>query len=585
MTAIVDGSAQDARPPFLEAARHSRYRDPLWFLSLAMVVVIGCLVLPPFVSLVRNSLFEMMPDGSAGAFTLENFARLAATGQFVQSAVNSVIFALFSTLLAILLGGSLAWIVERTNAPFRDLAYLMTVVSLSIPGVIYVPAWLFFLGPTGPLNDLYRLAGGSGLLFNVNSMAGMVMIEGFAWIPLTFLLFAASFRMANAELEEAARMSGANVFEMMRRVSIPLAAPAAFAGALFIFIRSLQAFDVPKLVGTGAGIKLLTTDIYDSIRSVPPQIGHASAFSVALTVLVAGLLFLYSRLALNASRYATVTGKGYKPRPLALGWARWVCGAIVVLNVMIVLALPLLTLLWVALTPFVRPVRLAAFSSLTWDNFATVLFDDRYFELITNTLIVSASAATVTMLLMVVCGWLVARRRVYHTVLDQMIALPMLIPSIVLSVAMMDLALRSPIPLYSTLSIVVIAFVVHYLPFGMRYTFTGALQLHKELEESAGVCGASPLVMLRRVVIPLLMPSIVAGWLFIFLNASRDLSTAIILSGPDTKTIAVAIFDQAINGQFSEVAALGLLWSLMMSVVAMVFYFLVQRRSGNGISF
>lgn len=585
MTAIIDGPAQDARPPLLEAARRTRYRDPLRFLSLVMVVIIGCLVLPPFVALVRNSLFEMMPDGSAGAFTLDNFTRIAATGQFVESTINSVVFALFSTLLAILLGGTLAWIVERTNAPFRDLAYLMAVVSLSIPGVIYVPAWLFFLGPTGPLNDLYRLAGGSGLLFNVNSMAGMVLIEGFGWIPLTFLLFAASFRMANAELEEAARMSGASVFEMMRRISVPLAAPAALAAALFIFIRSLQAFDIPKLVGTGAGIKLLTTDIYDSIRSVPPQIGHASAFSVALTVLVAGLLFLYSRLALNASKFATVTGKGYKPRPLALGWARWVCGGIVILNVMIVLALPLLTLLWIAVTPFVRPVRPAAFSSLTWDNFSTVLFDDRYFELITNTLIVSASAATVTMLLMVVCGWLVARRRVYHTALDQMIALPMLIPSIVLSVAMMDLALRSPIHLYSTLSIIVIAFVVHYLPFGMRYTFTGALQLHKELEESAGVCGASPLVMLRRVVIPLLMPSIVAGWLFVFLNASRDLSTAIILSGPDTKTIAVAIFDQAINGQFSEVAALGLLWSLLMSVVAMMFYFLVHRRSGKGFSF
>ncbi|WP_144222448.1 ABC transporter permease [Mesorhizobium amorphae] len=305
-----------------------------------------------------------------------------------------------------------------------------------------------------------------------------------------------------------------------------------------------------------------------------------------MTVVVAGLLYLYSRLAMNASRFATVTGKGYKPRPLALGWARWVCGGIVLLNVLIVLVLPLLMLLWVAVTPFIRPVRWSAFSSLTSDNFALVLTDDRYLELVTNTLIVSASAATVTMLLMVICGWLVARRRVYHTALDQMIALPMLIPSIVLSVAMMDLALRSPIPLYSTLTIVVIAFVVHYLPFGMRYTFTGSLQLHKELEESAGVCGATPLGMLRRIVVPLLMPSIVAGWLFVFLNASRDLSTAIILAGPDTKTIAVAIFDQAINGQFSEVAALGLLWSAMMSIVAMIFYFLVQRRSsGGGISF
>lgn len=563
-----------------------RYRDPLWLLSLVMVVIVGILVIPPFVALVRNSLFEILPDGSSGAFTLDNFARLTANGYFLQSTTNSVVFAVSSTVLAILLGGSLAWIVERTNAPFRDLAYLMAVVSLSIPGVAYVPAWLFFLGPTGPLNDLYRLAGGHGLLFNVSSMTGMVIIEGFGWIPLTFLLFAASFRMANAELEEAARMSGASVFEMMRRVSIPLAAPAAFAAALFIFIRSLQAFDIPKLVGTGAGIKVLTTDIFDSMSTVPPQIGHASAFSVALTIVVAGLLYLYSRLALNASRFATVTGKGYKPRPLALGWVRWVCGAIVLLNILIVLVLPLLTLLWVAVTPFLRPVRWSALSSLTGDNFALVLSDDRYLELITNTLIVSASAATVTMALMVVCGWLVARRRVMHTVLDQMIAMPMLIPSIVLSVAMMDVALRSPIPLYSTLTIIVIAFVVHYLPFGMRYTFTGTLQLHKELEEAAGVSGASSLGMLRRVVMPLLMPSIVAGWLFIFLNASRDLSTAIILAGPDTKTIAVAIYDQATNGQFSEVAALGLLWTAMMSVVAMVLYFLIQRRSnGGGFSF
>lgn len=557
-------------------------RDPLWILSLAMVVIVGCLVLPPFFVLLCNSFFELNPDGSIGAFTLDNFARLASNKQLAQSAINSFVFASLSTLLALLLGGPLAWIVERTDAPFRDLAYLMTIVSLSIPVIIYVPAWLFFLGPTGPLNDLYRTVTGSdGLLFDVNSIAGMVLIEAFGWVPMSFLLFAASFRSANAELEEAARMSGAGFFEMMRRISIPLAAPAVLAAALFIFVRALQSFDVPKLAGTAAGINLLTTDIFDSIRAVPPQIGHASAFSVVLTILVVGLMYLYSGLAKNASRFATVTGKGYKPRTLALGRARWLCGAVVLLNALIVLVLPLLTLLWIALTPYVQPIRMSGFSSLTMENFAIVIDDDRYLELIVNTLKVAAAAATATMLLMLVCGWLVARRRAYHTLLDQMTTLPMLLPGIVLSVAMMDLALRSPIRLYSTLTILVIAFVVHYLPYGMRYVFSGVLQLHKELEECAGVCGASPLVVLRRVIIPLLMPSILAGWLFIFLNASRELSTAVILAGPDTKTIAVAIFDQAINGQFSEVAALGLLWSFLMSLVAMVFYVLVQRRSGR----
>lgn len=381
-------------------------------------------------------------------------------------------------------------------------------------------------------------------------------------------------------------MSGASIATMVWRVSVPLAAPAALATGLFIFIKTLQAFDVPKLVGTSAGIKLLTTDIYDDIRaSVPPQVGHASAYSVVLTVVVAGLMYFYSRLSLNASRFATVTGKGFRPRPLPLGRFRWLGGGLIWANFLVVLGLPLLTLLWVALTPYIQPIRPSAFGNLTLENFAIVVSDSSYLELVVNTLIMAASAATATMVLMVICGWLVARRRTFHTALDQLITLPMLLPGIVLSVAMMDVALRSPVPLYSTMTIMVIAFMIHFLPYGMRYTFSGVLQIHKELEESAGVSGASPALTLRKVVVPLLWPSILAGWLFIFLNASRDLSTAIILAGPDTKTIAVAIFDRAVNGEFSEVAALGLLWSLLMSVFAMAFFVVARRQATAAFGF
>lgn len=549
-------------------------------LALAMLLVIACLVLPPVVTLVQNSLFVMNPDGSHGAFTLDNFTHLVSEKGILASGWNSIQFAALSTLFSLLFGASLAWVVERTDAPHRSLAYLMTVVSLGIPLIIYVPAWLFLLGPVGPFNELYRnLTGNGGNLFTVNSIAGMVAIETLGWLPMSFLLFAASFRTANAELEEAARMSGAGILTMVLRVSIPLAAPAALATGLFIFIKTLQAFDVPKLVGTSAGIKLLTTDIYDDIRAaVPPKVGQASAYSVVLTVLVAGLMYLYSRLSLNASRFATVTGKGFRPRPLPLGRLRWLGGGLIWANCIVVLVLPILTLLWIALTPFVRPVRVAAFKSLTLDNFRVVLGSHGYFELIVNTLITAAAAASVTMALMVVCGWLVARRQAFHAVTDQLITLPMILPGIVLSVAMMDVALRAPIPLYSTLTIVVIAFVIHFLPFGMRYTYGGVLQIHKELEESAGVCGASPGKILLKVVMPLLWPAIMAGWVFIFLNAARDLSTAIILAGPDTKTIAVAIFDRAVNGELSEVAALGLLWSLLMSSIAIVFYLVMKRR-------
>lgn len=582
---MTDGAIIGADPalPSRSLATAGRRPDPFRFMSLAMLAVVAVLVLPPVFVLVQNSLFVMNADGSHGAFTLDNFTHLFDDSNILRSGWNSVQFAALSTVFSLLFGGSLAWVVERTDTPARGLAYLMTTVSLGIPLIIYVPAWLFFLGPVGPPNTVYHQLGGEGVLFNVNSITGMVMIETLGWLPLSFLLFAASFRAANAELEEAARMAGASIPTMVRRISVPLAAPAALATGLFIFINTLQAFDVPKLVGTSAGIKLLTTDIYDDIReAVPPQVGHASAYSIVLTIVVAGLMVLYSRLSLNASRFATVTGKGFRPRPLPLGRFRWLAGAFVWANFLIILGIPILTLLWLSLTPYVQAVRLAAFGNLSLDNYRIVLGGGgHYLDLVVNTLITAIGAATVTMALMVVCGWLVARRRSLHTALDQLITLPMLLPGIVLSVAMMDLALRSPVPLYSTLTILVLAFVIHYLPYGMRYTFSGVLQIHKELEESAGVSGASPAVTLRKVVVPLLWPSILAGWLFIFLNASRDLSTAIILAGPDTKTIAVAIFDQATNGDFGEVAALGLAWSFLMSSVAVAFYMVMRRRGGS----
>lgn len=557
--------------------------NPLTLLAGGMMLVIAILIVPPVFVLLQNSLFVTHPDGSHGAITFEYFVSLFQEDGILRSGANSLKFAVLTTFFSLVLGGSLAWIVERTDAPFRGLAFLMSVVSLGIPLIIYVPAWLSFLGPIGPVNEIYRtLSGDSGNLFEVNSIAGMVLIETLGWLPLSFLLFAANFRAANAELEEAARMSGASIASMVWRISIPLAAPAVFAVGLFILISALQSFDVPKLVGTSANIKLLTTDIYDSIRAaVPPKVGLASAYSVILSIAVAGLMFFYSRVSRNASRYATVTGKGYRPRLLPLGRYRWLGGAFVITTVFVVLAVPLLSLLWIALTPYSEPISVAALSTLTLENFAIVLGSSDYLGLVLNTVVSAAAAATITMAIMVVCGWLVARRRRFHAVIDQMTAMPMLIPGIVLSVAMMDVALRSPIPLYSTLSIIVIAFVIHYMPYGMRYTFGGVLQIHRELEESAGVSGASSLAVLRRIVVPLLWPAVLAGWIFIFLNASRDLSTPIILAGPDTKTIAVAIFDQAANGEFSEVAALGLLWSLLMSSVAMIFYVCMRRRGGN----
>ncbi|MCC6197904.1 MAG: iron ABC transporter permease [Burkholderiales bacterium] len=552
-------------------------------LALAMVAVLGLLVVPPLVVLVQNSVSIPLADGSHGGFTWTHYAKLLTDPKLYASSTNSVVFALLSTIVALVLGGLLAWVVERTNAPLRGLAYLTAIISMGMPLILYVLSWIYLFGRAGPLNDIYRrLSGSQDLLFNVHSMGGMVMIEAFSWVPLVFLLFSATFRSANAEMEEAARVSGASLFAMIRRISLRLARPAMLATALFVFIRSLEAFDVPTLIGRPAKINLLTSDIFFSIRAVPPDIGHASAFSVMLTLVIAVLMYFYGRIARHADRYATVTGKGFRPRSLDLGWARWLGGALVIFVFLVVLALPMVALAWVSFQPFVRAMRWEALFSMTLANYAAVFREAAYLNLTLNTLVAAAAAATLTMLLMLLTGWLVARRKPAATLLDQLTTLPLLLPGIVLGVALMELALRSPIPIYGTLWVIVFAFVIRYMPYGMRYTFSGVLQIHRELEEAAHVAGASTLIALRRIVVPLLLPALAAGWLFVFLNAARELSIPVLLAGPDSQTMAVAIYEQSTQGQFSELAALGLLWTLLMTVFAVWFYYLVRRQSIGG---
>jgi iron(III) transport system permease protein len=549
-------------------------------LGVVMIVVIGVLVLPPLWMLIRTSFAETHVGLSTGGFTLQHYVQLFSGTNLLAAAWNSVVFAVLATTLSLLFGATLAWIVERTDAPMKSLAYLTTIISLGTPYILYVTAWLFLLGRAGPFNDAYRtLFDVTGTPFNVNSMAGMVLVEGFLWSPLVFLLLSATFRAANAEMEEAARMSGASIVDSIRYISLRLARPAILALALFVFIRNLEAFEVPALIGMPGRVDVLTTEIYRRIKEMPPQLGLASAFSVILLLVVAVLLFFYARISKQAEKYASITGKGYRPRPFQLGRARWVAGGIIFFNFLIVLALPLFAIFWMSVMPFIRPIRWAGVSAMTVKHYAAVLSSPYYIELVVNTLLVAAGTATVAMLLAVIAGWLAARRRPGGAIVDQLITVPLVFPGLVMGVALLELALQMPFPIYGTLWLIGIGFVIRYIPYGMRYAYSGVLQIHSELEQAAGVAGANTLQMMRRVIGPLLWPAIASGWLFIFLIATKEISLPLLLAGPGSQTIAVAMFDLWANGQGGEVAALGLLWAILMSLCATVLYGFLRQQS------
>lgn len=548
-----------------------------------LALVIAVLVVPPLWSLIAGSLHRTTETGAAGDFTFDYYKRLLTDRRFFTSLTNSALFAVGSAALAILCGGTIAWLVARTNVPFKGCAYLTAIVSLGTPFVLYVTAWLFLLGRAGPLNDVLRSFGGDDpAQVNIYSVGGMILIEGFLWSPMAFLLLSAVFGAANADYEDAARMCGAGIFATLRRISLRLAFPGFCAVALLVAIRSIEAFEVPALVGLPGNVKVLTTDIFlDMKRNVPPDFGYSSAFSVVLLGLAAILIAFYTRLLRNSARYQTVTGRAFRPREFDLGRWRPLGGALVVANFLVILVVPVSGLLWLSLMPFSQTVSREGFGLLTLANYVTVLHTGVYVQEAWQTFLIAAGAATGAMALMVAAAWLVVRRRRGAFLLDQLATVPLIFPGIVLGVAMMQIFLAAPVSIYGTLWAFVIAFTIRFLPYGMRYASSGMLQIHTELEESAIVAGARMATVLRRIVIPLAAPSILAGWLFIFLVVSRDLSLAVMLASPSAQPVAVTMFDLWSNGQGTELAAFGLIWTALMTVVAALFYWLGRRSAAS----
>ena len=557
-------------------------RDERVVLVAIIAGIFAILVLPPLIFLLKGA-FTVTQNGETH-FSAHRFAVVLAQRGIWTSAYNSFVFALGSALLALVIGGVNAWLVERTDTPSKPLAYLTTIISLGTPYVLYTSAWLLLLSRSGPINSWYReLTGETGVLINVYGLGGMILIEGLLWSPLVFLLLGSTLRNFNPDLEEAARMSGAGTWQTLRRITFRLSLPSVLALAMLVFIRTVEAFEVPALVGLPGRVHVLTTDIYEMMhRTMPPDVGSASTLSTLLLCIVAVLLWYYGRLTRNAERFATITGKNFRPNKIPLGKFRFLGGAVLVLNFLCLLILPMLILVWASLLPFYQTVRASAFKLLSFKHYFRIFESDRYLSLLGNTLLVAVVTATIVMVITAIAAWLSVRKLPGARMVDQLGTVPLVFPGIVLGVGVMQFFLSMPIGVYGTIWIIVWAFLINYLPYGIRYSYAGMLQVHRELEEAAAVSGASPFLAFRRIVFPLLAPSLVAGWLFIFLLATRVLTLPVLLSGPSSQTMAVAMFDLWSNGQGPELAALGLLWSFAMTAVALIFYFFA-RRSGVGL--
>ncbi len=547
-----------------------------------VVVLIGLLsagIIPPFVFLVYSSLHQLDADGAFGALTFANFAAIFNDRALATTLINSALYPLGAALVALGIGVAQAWLAERTDASFRQILYVAAIISLGVPYVLYIVAWLLLLSKAGPVNAiLQQLFGGTGPYVNVYSLGGMMFVEGMLWSPLAFLLLSPVFRNSDASFEEAASICGAGLFSTLRHITIRMVRPALLAFGLLAFIKASEAFEVPALVGLPGSKRVLTSTIYQTLTlSIPPDNGSASAFGVLLLIIMAILLHIYNRVAAQTYRYQTVTGKGFRPRVIRLGRWRYAAGALIVAIPLVVIVVPLATILWAALLPYYQPFSIAALPKLGVANFVQVLHSRSFQSSIVNTLVLGASAATLVTALSVIAGWCVARRMRGSALLDTLAALPLVFPAIVLGLAFLQIFVHGGTHVYGTLLSLVIASTVAYMPYGLRYAQLGVIQIHPELEEAAAIAGARQGTAFFQIVLPLLVPAMISCWLFVFLIAVRAVSLMLLLVGPDSQIVAVTLFDFWNNGQVGELAALGCVWTAIMTVFSVAFLALARR--------
>jgi iron(III) transport system permease protein len=548
-------------------------------LVIVLAAILLVLIVPPALFLLNVSLHETRPDGSFGAFTLRFYRGLFAERLFAVSLRNTLIYAFGSAAIGIIIGTGQALIVERTNTPGRQLAFFGAIISLGVPHILYVVAWLLLLGRAGPVNDAIQFLSGRAQAIDVYSMAGMAVIEGIGFVPLTFLLMSAALRSMDASFEEAAIMAGANPLRAFRAVTLRMAAPALCALALLFFARAFESFEVPALVGLAGNINVLTTTIFQAMhRTGMPSYGEAGAYSICLVVVVALLLMGQSRLSRHAHKYQTITGKGFRPRIIDVGRWRHLSAVILLALFLIVTVIPVAMLVFTSLQPFYDGISVAALARSSLDNYRVLLGPGDFRDSIVNTLILGAATATVVTPFTALCAWLVVRRAPGAALLDHLATLPLVFPALILGVAFLDVFVNMPLPLYGTLFSVIIASTMRYLPFGMRYAFAGALQIHPDLEGAATIAGAPGAALFRRIVMPLLAAALVSAWLVVFLLSVQIVALPLLLVGPGSQVMAVTLFELWQNGQVTELASMGVVWIALMTVVSTAFYMLTRNR-------
>jgi iron(III) transport system permease protein len=506
-------------------------------------------------------------------YTWANYRAVFSDPFVFEVAGNTLIFTITTTFFALLFGLPIAWLTERTTIPGKTFIYAIMTIGLLIPGIYTAMGWTMIAHPRiGIVNrwlvELFDLEDGP---INIATPIGMGFVQGLSLAALAFILTSQMFRAMNPSLEEAARVHGMSYPRILRRVTLPLAKPGILAAVIYILTIGIATFDIPAILGLGNRVYMLSTFIY---LKVHPQGAGLPDYGItgvvgAFMIIIAGLLtFWYGQVLRQGHRFEVVTGKGYKPALLRLGGWSFAAWAFIFVYAFMSKILPLLLIAYAALTPYFVPPSLEMMHQLSFSHFYNMDWE-LVLRGLKNTLILVAVVPLVVLLLAFCISWLIVRSRSrLRYALEFGAFLPQALPEVILAIGALLLSLfvfGTKVPLYGSVWLIAIVYVVARLAFATRALNGSLLQIHRELEEAAFVAGLSTVRTAWRVLFPVIRPTLFSVWIWSALLVYRELTAAVFLAVQDNITLPAVIWSYWYGGSMNKASAVTLLMTLVLA--------------------
>ncbi len=529
--------------------------DPLIFLWIVLAAALIFLVVNPLYQLIQTSL----QDADTGAFTLRNYVAAYSRPRYLIAMWNSIRLGFSVTALCLLFAVPMAWAVSRTNMPCKGLVRVLVLGAFITPPYLGAIGWILLAGPnSGWLNRIWMgLTGAEQGLFDIYTFEGLAFNIAVYSFPYIFIFTSAALDLVSSEMEDAANILGAGVIRTTLKVTLPLVLPAIMGGAIITFLEAIALFGSPALIAIPARFNVVTTQLLQFF-SQPIRAEVAAAYAVPLLAITV-VLFVLQRWLVRRRGFVALTGKGGERRVMEIGPWRYVMLIYCLFVLSLSVLLPYIVLSQAALAKAWG--RGFSLDNLTLHNFTYLLFQhETAAQSVINSFTYAAAAACIAIVLGLSIAYIVSRRLLpFAGVLSFLAMAPFVVPGIVLAIAFYAAYAPPPFMLYGTATILILAFATRFLPIGYANADAAIRSINPEMEEAVRILGGGRLVAIRKVMAPLMKRSLIGAWLLVFIPATRELSSALFLYGPKTRTMSVMLMDMSEEGNFEHLAALGFL--------------------------